>query len=345
MADPAVAGEWHPTRNGDLRPDQVTAGSKRAVWWRCARDPGHEWQQTVFDRVRRGGRCPLCARAPEPKPVLSVLRPDLVAEWHPGRNGALSPHALTAGSPRVVWWRCALDPAHEWRARIQQRMHDGVGCPYCAGQRTTSERSLPATHPELAAEWCAARNALGAHEVSAGSNRVVWWRCVRDPHHEWEAQVRARARGRGRCPWCSGRRPPAGEALADTHPDLAAEWHTGKNGTLGPESVRATSRRVVWWRCRRDPGHAFEAEVARRAGRGDPGCPECARRGDPARLLAGLAPALAREWHEVRNAGLGIGVLRPGVSEPVWWRCAHGHEWQATLSARARGGDCPACST
>ena len=53
--EPAIAGQWHPTRNGRLIPQQLTRSSHWRVWWVCAR--GHEWQARVATRtVGRG--CP-----------------------------------------------------------------------------------------------------------------------------------------------------------------------------------------------------------------------------------------------------------------------------------------------
>ncbi|WP_306487357.1 zinc-ribbon domain-containing protein [Agathobaculum sp.] len=31
------AEQWHPERNGDLTPDQVSLFSHRKVWWLCER--------------------------------------------------------------------------------------------------------------------------------------------------------------------------------------------------------------------------------------------------------------------------------------------------------------------
>ncbi|MDP6049179.1 MAG: zinc-ribbon domain-containing protein, partial [Candidatus Bathyarchaeota archaeon] len=42
---PELAEEWHPTRNGDLTPYQITPGSNKKVWWRCSRE--HEWEATL----------------------------------------------------------------------------------------------------------------------------------------------------------------------------------------------------------------------------------------------------------------------------------------------------------
>ncbi len=56
---PAVAAQWHPTRNGDLRPDQVLAGTVAKMWWRC--EQGHEWEARVGSRTSGGRDCPVCS--------------------------------------------------------------------------------------------------------------------------------------------------------------------------------------------------------------------------------------------------------------------------------------------
>ena len=38
---PELVKEWHPTKNGDLTPRDVTHGSKKKVWWLCQNI--HEW--------------------------------------------------------------------------------------------------------------------------------------------------------------------------------------------------------------------------------------------------------------------------------------------------------------
>ncbi len=57
---PQIAAEWHPTKNGELRPEDVTKGSSKTVWWLCPE--GHEFQQVVKHRVGRSGLCPICYR-------------------------------------------------------------------------------------------------------------------------------------------------------------------------------------------------------------------------------------------------------------------------------------------
>ena len=54
---PSIAKEWHPTKNGELAPQDVVVGSNKKVWWQCER--GHEWRTSVSHRSN-GRRCPKC---------------------------------------------------------------------------------------------------------------------------------------------------------------------------------------------------------------------------------------------------------------------------------------------
>lgn len=46
---PEIAAEWNDERNGDLKPNDVKAGSRKVVWWKCKY--GHEWQTPVSRRT------------------------------------------------------------------------------------------------------------------------------------------------------------------------------------------------------------------------------------------------------------------------------------------------------
>lgn len=58
--EPRIAAEWHPTLNGALTPEMVTAGSTKKVWWECSL--GHVWKAAIYPRTgaRKCG-CPVCA--------------------------------------------------------------------------------------------------------------------------------------------------------------------------------------------------------------------------------------------------------------------------------------------
>lgn len=136
VTHPLVAAQWHPTLNGAARPDAVTAGSGRRVWWHC-RTCGHDWQANVAARTggtgyrsRQGTRCPACTgyRFTE-RTALSRTAPWLAAQWHPTANGSLTAASVTAGSGRKVWWLCSTC-GHSWCAHIGSRFA-GARCPEC----------------------------------------------------------------------------------------------------------------------------------------------------------------------------------------------------------------------
>lgn len=56
---PKLAKEWHPSKNGNLKPNDITFGSAKKVWWRC--NKGHSWVATVGERTRtQSTGCPTC---------------------------------------------------------------------------------------------------------------------------------------------------------------------------------------------------------------------------------------------------------------------------------------------
>ena len=123
---PGLAKEWHPSRNGDLNPRNVTPGSGKKVWWICA--DGHEWEARIYSR-NRGSGCPFCNR-PTQSDIGDTLitNTDLVKEWHLTKNSGLNLRQLPPGFNKKVWWICA--EGHEWEATVKSRMK-GNDCPVC----------------------------------------------------------------------------------------------------------------------------------------------------------------------------------------------------------------------
>ena len=60
---PRLVSEWHPTRNGNLRPADLAAGSNKKVWWRCSK--GHEFilsPNTRTNNHRHTGQVGACSQ-------------------------------------------------------------------------------------------------------------------------------------------------------------------------------------------------------------------------------------------------------------------------------------------
>jgi len=128
--NPKLSMEWHPKKNGDLTPYDVTAGSNKKVWWKCDKGDDHEWKTTVHDR-KIGRNCPICInqKTVSSNSLLST-HPELAKQWHPTKNGNLTPLGISAGSGKKVWWKCDKGDDHEWKTSSVKRIH-GRNCPFC----------------------------------------------------------------------------------------------------------------------------------------------------------------------------------------------------------------------
>ena len=267
---PKLAKEWHSLKNGDMKPSDIMAGSRKKVWWQC--EHGHEWEAKVYTRSE-GANCPCCAgkKAIKGTNDLATTHPGLAKQWHPTKNGELTPSDVMAGSRKRVWWQC--EQGHEWEAKVYSRSQ-GRGCPYCSGKKARNgETDLATTNPELVTQWHSILNGkLTPQDVTSGSQKKVWWKCNKG--HEWQAVIAHRALGVG-CPFCARRKVLVGfNDLATTNPQLALEWHPTKNGELTPRDVMAGSRKKVWWKCN-TCSHEWEAVLKNR--KNGTRCPVCAK--------------------------------------------------------------------
>ncbi len=339
---PALVSEWHPTKNGELRPSDVTFGSNRSVWWVCRL--GHEWQASCNKRTAGRG-CPVCAgkRCDPGVNDLATTNPSVAREWHPTKNGDLAPTMVLKGNGKPVWWLCTA--GHEWQVSPNQRTAPpGTGCPMCSGKLVLpGANDMVTTHPQMASEWHPTKNGdLVPSSLRAGTNLRVWWQCSEG--HEWIASGNQRTRGT-ECPICSGSRALSGvNDMVTTHPQMASEWHPTKNGDLLPLEVVAGTSRRLWWQC--SEGHEWQVSGNARIRRGS-GCPFCAGQ----RVIPGVNDMatthvqLASEFHPSKNGVLTPADIIAGTSRRIWWLCPSGHEWQAVGRSRAVGTGCPICAT
>ena len=113
---PEIAKDWHPTKNGDRTPENTVSGR---FWWQCPHNQDHEWENSIGNIVKdTKGICPFCAGR---RLEFEVQYPDLVAEWHPTKNGELKPSDVTAKSGKSVWWKCPKGDDHEWQQAVSGR--------------------------------------------------------------------------------------------------------------------------------------------------------------------------------------------------------------------------------
>ncbi|MCI8411262.1 MAG: zinc-ribbon domain-containing protein [Clostridia bacterium] len=195
---PELSKEWNGEKNGELKPTDVTYGSERKVWWRC--EKGHEWMAQIGNRVR-GTKCPYCTNHKILKGYndLETTHPEIAKQWNYERNNGIKPSEVFAAGKYKFWWKC--EKGHEWEARLYERK-DGNGCPYCSNRKVLEGyNDLQTINSKLAKQWNYEKNKeLKPTQITAGSNKCVWWKCKKG--HEWKATIASRNNGYG-CPYCS----------------------------------------------------------------------------------------------------------------------------------------------
>lgn len=130
-----VEKEWDFEKN-TLDPDTISPHYRKKVWWKCPN--GHSYDSLPGNKVENtGGNCPYCSSQKLSKEKsLGVVNPELAKEWHPTKNGVLTPFDVFANSNEYYWWLCPTC-GYEWKAPCSNR-NAGKGCKQCANGRSSS---------------------------------------------------------------------------------------------------------------------------------------------------------------------------------------------------------------
>ena len=337
---PHLVREWSPKNTQS--PTEVSASSSRKARWVCAH--GHEWEVSPYSRTSGNGTgCPFCTnrRVWEGFNDLASQRPEIAAQWHPIKNGSLTPRGVMSTSNNYAWWVCPRD-GYEWQTRIRTR--SGPNCPLCSGKVTVSGiNDLDTRFPKVAAQWHPTKNLhISPSTVSGSASKKFWWLCALG--HEWEASVRNRTYAGSGCPVCVGTTVLAGfNDLESQYPNTAAQWHPTRNA-YRPYEVVPGSERKVWWKCSVD-GYEWQTTPASRTKTGDTGqCPLCINQV----VVAGhndlftTHPQFRAEWSA--NNTVDPKTLSAGSNVRVVWRCPRdGHEWSVSPNQRFWGGKSSRC--
>lgn len=276
----------------------------------------------------------------------------LMKEYDFEKNSNIDINKITGGSNKKAWWKCKK--GHEWQAVISNRYGLGRGCPFCSGQkRLKGYNDIFTLHPNWKKYWDYDHNELDPYSLGDKSHVKVNWIC--SSCGKIFSRILSTTTDTILCGECINKNTLLKKnyalinkkgSLLENHPKIAKEWNYEKNKELTPNNVTSYSPRKVWWICSR--GHEWEATINSRAGN-KTGCPYCNGRyaitGE--NDLYTTSPELLKEWNYEKNNKLKIlpNEILPNSQKKVWWICAKGHEWEASLNNRSRGRGCPVCSS
>lgn len=250
LSNEILQSEWHPTKNLPYIFENHPIGTRFNAWWICPK--WHEWQSPTSRRLKGNKSesflsCSVCRGRSFRSGVndMGTTHPEMAAEWHPTKNGDITPADVQAGSNSQAWWKCKL--GHEWRvspnSRARQIHKNGKisSCPTCSGDIIlTGFNDFATKNPELLKEWHPTKNTdVDPTKIHEWSSAKVWWKCEKNGH-EWEAMLYSRRDGRG-CSKCnlyhSKIEKRLFESLTPHFPDavhgihLPVKWHHYSNSS------------------------------------------------------------------------------------------------------------------
>ncbi len=160
----------------------------------------------------------------------------------------------------------------------------------------------------------------------SNSAKIMKWKCKRG--HKWKQAIRNRS-GRGKANYVSN--CPQCNSLALKFPKIAKEaigWD--------PMKVSAKNNKKLDWKCPK--GHKYKSIVYNRTN--GVGCPICS--GFQVLIgfndLATTHPLIAKEadgWDPKK--------VTSGNNKKFDWVCSKKHKWNAAISSRSAGNNCPTC--
>jgi hypothetical protein len=310
---------------------------------------GNEWEAAIYSRASGHG-CRSCADrqravefgAPEPGQSLAERDPEIAAQWHPSRNGALRASDVTANSGQTVWWLC--NRRHEWQAMINNR-RKARGCPKCTLWGTSVEE-IRLRHELLASGVPIDPNHEVIHDASGRALQCdmlcsAWNVVIEFDGNRFHKLPDSAKKDERKTQWLTDQ----GWTVIRVRENLPA---IGKHDVVVPlfssEVVRA---KAVLMKLR---GLGFDVaehdnylKTEKPWGSSDASAYIKRRRID--KSLATLHPDLAAQWDSEKNGAMTPEDVTAGSGVRAWWICPDcGHNWAAYVYSRAGGGHgCPEC--
>lgn len=343
--------DWDYDRN-TISPESVTEYSNKYVYWKC-HECGHQWSAKICNRSN-GRSCPCCSRRKvvQGKNDLATTHPELAKEWHPIKNGKLTPQTVSHGMDRKVWWICPH--GHSYKATLLHRSkRNGTNCPLCNSGRQTSFREqaffyyLKQAFPDAISRY--KDDWLGRFELDIfiPSQRLA----IEYDGIAWHKEEKFEREKRKYLLCCKKgiklirikeKMPENGKTdrIAD---DIFSVEDIEKDcnfenllrfvlDELDPRSNPLFRKRIF------DLHSPVDINLSR----------------DRFKILqttfeikgsaAELYPYLVKEWHPSKNGGHYLSGFKPGSDFKAWWICPDcGLEYEATISHRVTGTGCRRC--
>ena len=328
---PKLAQEWHPTKNNNLSPLDVRPGSNRKIWWKCKN--GHEWKAVINSR-KDGCGCPYCSeRKASSNNNLAIVHPEIAKEWHPEKNGNLTPYDVRPGSGKRIWWICKN--GHEWQTKIHHRSK-GSGCPKCSYQTSKIEISI---FSELQAifdiiRWRDNINGIECdiyipdYKIAIEVDGSYWHKTKEKKDREKDLKLASSGIAVFRVREFGLKRISETDVVYAAKEKELSIIKRLLNILLLHSALNKKIRYRINDYLKRDL--LVNRKEFKRICSFLPGPL-------PDKSLSHLYPKISKEWNFTKNAPLKPEMFSPGTDIKVWWINEKGQEWEAPINSRTRG--------
>lgn len=350
FSDAELLRDWDWEKNAPSVPSDFTPASNSKVHWRC-HVCGYLWAAKIGNRVHGRG-CPACAG----KALyvghndFATTEPELAKEWHPTKNGTLSPTDVMRGEARKVWWLCPK--GHSYEASLNKRTSDRTGCPICNSGRQTSFREqafyyyiqkiYPGACSRYKPDWLGRMELdiyIPEKKLAIEYDGAAWHKASKFDRERKKYEL---CHAHGVTLW----------RVKETMPEEVRGLADKVFSVPDVEVKDGFKRLLSWILDELDPASNFWT------------------RGNPLKFhsdvdvdldrdryeinhyrfsiknsLAERCPEIAAEWHPTKNPNW-LPTALPWRSErKVWWLCPKcGNEYEMTVAHRTDGSGCPKCA-
>ncbi|WP_412474179.1 zinc-ribbon domain-containing protein [Halobacteriovorax sp. YZS-1-1] len=271
---PYLAQEWHPTKNVNINPKEVTYGSGLKVWWICPKQ--HEYKASILHRSH-GTECPKCNRGRQTSFAeqatyfyIKELYPDAINRF---TADFLERMELDIYIPSI---KLAIEYDGEaWHNKntIKREQRKYQLCKENGIKLIRLREKMPKIASDIADEMFSTDKLylpknleMMLHEVLRRINFSETWMLdssvdidiTRDRPKILEYKTDLKI-----------------NSLEYLYPEIAKEWHKTKNGKQLPEHFQPGTDHKAWWQCP-DCGNTYKAAIGKRTAKnGATGCPKC----------------------------------------------------------------------
>ena len=327
--DVNLMDEWDWNKNAErgLDPKNITRGSHIYAWWKCK--DGHSYNTMVYCKTSsHATKCPICNGKQILKGFndLQTTYPLLATQWHPTKNGNLTPNMVTTYSNKKVWWQCTF--GHEWESTVANRVN-GRDCPICSKEMRTSfpEQAIlfyfnQVTNVQNRVIVCGKEIDvyLPTYKIGIEYNGMYWHR---DKHESDDRKVKYLAAN--------------GIRIISVHESDVNQIQENKISYIYNQAldwcivslfelIGINNDNVI--DTKRDRFQIYDQYISLKK----------------ENSFGENYPQLVEEWMCEKNGNLTPYMVSQHSNKIVWWKCSKcGYEWEAMVNSRSNGSGCVKC--